>query len=123
MLIYITIDTKNKMKLLVKATEQHTPSNMMPINTNIRSLCELRTSLSTNDNEKDVDDIDGFTISAFNEIPVQPIEQPTCISVQISGDMSEDISQNIPDKLKDFNKPGPKDPAPNFGFQILNKDE
>ena len=96
------------MEFLVKAAEQHTTSNMMPIN--------------TNDDEKVVDEIDGFTISAFNEKPVQRIEQPKCTSVQISGDNSENIYHKIPDKLKDFNKPGPKDPAPNPELQILNKD-
>ena len=79
------------MEFLVKAAEQHTTSNMMPIN--------------TNDDEKVVDEIDGFTISAFNEKPVQRIEQQNCTSIQISRDISEDvsedISQEIPDKLKD----------------------
>ena len=111
------------MELLVKAAEQHTPSNMMPINTNIRRILIDKQSLSTNDDEKDVDEIDGFTISAFNEKPVQRIEQPKCTSVQISGDISENISQKIPDKLKDFNKSGPKDPAPNPELKKVNKNE
>ena len=111
------------MELLVKAAEQHTPSNMMPINTNIRRILIDKQSLSTNDDEKDVDEIDGFTISAFNEKPVQRIEQPKCTSVQISGDISENIYQKIPDKLKDFNKSGPKDPAPNPELKKVNKNE
>ena len=90
------------MELLVKAAEQHTSS--------------------TNDDENDIDEIDGFTISAFNEKPVQRIEQPKCTSVQISRDISDNISQDIPDELKDFNKSGPKDPAPNPVLKKIDKD-
>ena len=69
------------MELLVKATEQHTLLNMMPLN--------------TNNDEKVVDEIDGFTISAFNEKPVQRIEQQNCTSIQISRDISEDVSEDV----------------------------